>query len=139
MALEREAYEMGGIYSHRGPIKCLALSSDDKRLASGGLDSRIIIWDTEKNEPIDTMIGNNSQVNSVTFSPSGNYLASGGADKNIRIWNVIPDGENFGSIVRCIGSDCDGALFEGVTGVDKSAMEFLLAKKAKVSKANSIP
>jgi len=133
MTLEREAYEMRGIYFHRGPIKSLALSSDDKRLASGGNDSRIILWDTEKSEPIDIMIGNDSRVNSVTFSPSGDYLASGGADKNIRIWNVVPDGENFGAIVRCIGSNCDGVLFEGAIGVDKSTMEFLLARKAKAS------
>lgn len=132
-------HEMTGIYSHRGPIRSLALSLNNQLLASGSDDYKIILWDTGECESIDALVGHDGFVDSVTFSPKGNLLASGGTDRNVRIWNLNPESENMGELVRCLGSDCSGMKFEGVIGMDENTRKFFLKRKAEVPRTNIQP
>lgn len=94
----------------------MSINSDGSRLASGGLDGNVKIWDTKsilhfknyeaepvaksiKNginldtlnsdiirRPLCSMSRHNGVVTSVKFSPDGRFLASGSDDKIVLIW-----------------------------------------------------
>ena len=66
----------------------MAYSPDGTRLASGGVDDTVRIWNADTGDPIRTLKGFALGVNSVAYSPDGKRLASGGGDSTVRIWNA---------------------------------------------------
>jgi WD40 repeat protein len=66
---------------------CAAFSPDGKRLAMGGWDYSIRIWEGE-NQLGKPLLGHTSYVLGVAFSPDGKLLASGGSDQTIRLWDI---------------------------------------------------
>jgi len=70
-------------------VNSITWSSDGSRLASGGEDHTIRIWDPETGHQIgEPLIGHFAWVNSVTWSPDDTRLASGGDDGTVRIWDT---------------------------------------------------
>ena len=55
-----------------------SFSEDGKRIATGGFDTDIIVWETETGKRVSTMSGRTNMAYSVAFSADGNELASGG-------------------------------------------------------------
>ena len=73
---------------HNGDIRSLAVSKDGKRLLSGSMDHRTILWDTETGKELRKFEGK-GWAWSVAFSPDEKKaLASGGIDKTMRLWNI---------------------------------------------------
>lgn len=79
----------------------MTVNADGTRLASGGLDGNVKIWDTSTIvqfkdrptaadeslcRPLCSMSRHNGVVTSVKFSPDGRFLASGSDDKIVLIW-----------------------------------------------------
>lgn len=74
---------------HRGLFNATSLSPDGKLIATGGLDGTVRVWDTTSGKLVRALIGHNSYVYSVDFSPDGNTLASAGSfDTTVRLWDV---------------------------------------------------
>lgn len=74
---------------HSGGVNAVASNfADNKILASGSADSKIILWKLKTRNSIVTLSGHSGSVDSVAFSPDGKILASGSADKTIMLWNL---------------------------------------------------
>jgi WD40 repeat protein len=65
-----------------------AFSKDGRKVASGGRDGSIGLWDTD-GRPLATLTGHTGDVLAVAFSPNGETLASSGADHTVRFWDLV--------------------------------------------------
>ena len=86
--MSKEVHEYNG---HKQEVCGLKWSHDDKRLASGGNDNKLIIWNALRKEPEQKFSGHVSAVKALDWSPMrlGYLLSGGGAeDKTIKLWNI---------------------------------------------------
>ena len=82
--------------SHTGPAFWVAFSRDGRRLASGGANGVVSIWDlttTRETEAL-TLHGHLDTISRGAFSPDGRRLVTGSLDQTVRIWDATPLGEN---------------------------------------------
>lgn len=74
---------------HRGSIVCMSLSPDGKQLVTGGIDGTIRLWDVESGKFLRALLGHDSYVYSLSWSPNSSTVASAGShDGTVRLWDV---------------------------------------------------
>jgi len=80
---------LGGPFSREGrPVFSVAISSDERRIASAGCEG-VIIWDVESNQMISSRLMKRPNLTySVCFSLDGKRLAGGSGGKTAIIWDV---------------------------------------------------
>jgi WD40 repeat protein len=96
------------------PVYGLALSTDGTRLASGGKDSTIRLWDVSRREQVATITGHHNTVAALAFSPDAKQLAAGDWDGQLKVWKVA-DGravveQVHGQAVLAVAYSPDGKL-----------------------------
>jgi len=73
---------------HAGNVNALAYSPDGRRLASGGDDGRVCLWDAATGAPAGMLEGHRGGVQCLAYGPDGHHLASGGTDGQVRLWDA---------------------------------------------------
>ncbi|MEW4488784.1 protein kinase [Thalassoglobus sp. JC818] len=88
---------------HDGPIYSVAYSPNGQYVATGGYDSRILLWNPselpafdlgqilndEVPEPeFNALDGHSSSIHALCFSNDGELLISGGRDNSIKVWDT---------------------------------------------------
>jgi WD40 repeat protein len=82
--------------AHTAGVIAVTFSRCGQRLATGGDDHMVILWDAHTGEAQQVLKGHNARVVSVSFSSSA-LLASGSSDGSIRVWDTTT-----GALVRTI-------------------------------------
>jgi WD40 repeat protein len=63
---------------------------DGTRIASGGRDRAVWLWDPDSSQEVAHLPGHTSYIWSLAFSPDGNTLVSGSGDSTVRLWDTQP-------------------------------------------------
>ena len=87
--------QIRSIDAHLNYVMCTDWSKAEK-IASGGDDAKVKLWDTAGNL-LQTMSGHTGSVYGVKISPNGSYVVSASKDKTIKIWDAAN-----GSLVRTL-------------------------------------
>ncbi|MCE9563956.1 MAG: serine/threonine protein kinase [Planctomycetes bacterium] len=69
-------------------IMSMALSSDGTRLAVGGSDNLLRVWDAVDGRELGHYPGHTDWITTVAFSSDGRHLLTGSRDNTVRLWNV---------------------------------------------------
>ena len=69
-------------------LSALAISPDQKHLATGGADSRIQLWELATGRLVREFPGHAGRILQLVFTPGGNELLSASWDKTARVWSV---------------------------------------------------
>ena len=74
---------------HSSAVNALAISLDQKLLASASDDRTVRLWDLVAGQEIRALVGHRDRVQAVAISPNGQIIASGGGDNLIKLWNSL--------------------------------------------------
>ena len=78
---------------------------DDRTLASGSLDHRVVVWDVDRATKRMTLEGHSRGVTCVAFVPRSSILISGALDQTLRVWNI-----ETGRLIRSLNNHRRGVL-----------------------------
>ncbi len=84
-------------FAAQAPVKALAASTDGTRMATGGEDQLVRLWDLASGQLVRELRGHAAAVTAVIFAPDSAQVYSASQDKTIRAWNVA-DGAEMGRI-----------------------------------------
>ncbi len=76
------------LHDHTAEVRGADFSPDGSLMVTAGLDSRIIIWDTETWQPTDQPIAAPAGVQELSFHPGGAIIATAHNDDSIVLWDV---------------------------------------------------
>ena len=109
----------------------VAWSPDGTRIASGGVEQTIHIWDAQTGHQVYAFANQRNKIYALSWSPDSTTIASGGGDNMVQVWNA-ENGEiyeTFPDLRRNVSATCwspDGhfvaatsdilQIWEGATG-----------------------
>ena len=73
---------------HSGHILSMAISSDDKFLATGCVNKIINVWNPKTMELVKTFSGHRGPVSGLAFRKDHHQLFSGSFDRSVKVWNL---------------------------------------------------
>ena len=110
-----------GVGRHAGDIRSLAISANGRIVATGSRDQTVGLWDARTAAPIHTLVGQGSEVSSVSLSPDGAKAASAGDNGRVILWDVAT-GEQLVSLeptATLVSFSPDGKRLATAGGRDK--------------------
>jgi WD40 repeat protein len=76
----------------QGKVLSLCFCGED-RIASGGSDNLVRVWDLSTQKMTANFTGHTGSVAALACDPTGKTLVSGGFDTTIRVWQLTSSGE----------------------------------------------
>jgi mono/diheme cytochrome c family protein len=73
---------------HRGPVRAVALSPDNKLAVSAGADHFVRLWDVTTGAERQRCEGHTDEVLAVAFAADGKSILSAGRDRSVRLWEM---------------------------------------------------
>src|SRR6185312_6843516 len=73
---------------HTNIVMSVAFDAKGERLASGGRDETVRLWETSTGKELCCLRGHTDWVQSVAFDAKGEWLASGSRDETVRLWEI---------------------------------------------------
>ena len=73
---------------HSDTVASIAFNSDGTKLATGGLDGKVVIWDGESGNYIRTLDGVGGAIEWLTWHPRGPVVLAGSEDFTTWMWNA---------------------------------------------------
>ena len=73
---------------NHGEVWCLEFSPNGKRLAAGGSDTAVVIYDTSTFQVRYILRAHNMGIVHVAWSPNNKYLLTCSQDKSARVWDM---------------------------------------------------
>ncbi|WP_204041147.1 WD40 repeat domain-containing protein [Acrocarpospora phusangensis] len=87
---------------HRNGVNAVAYDREGTRLATGGVDGTLRIWDARSYRPIGLPIkGHRGAITQVTFAKNG-WVITAGQDRTIRVWEIADEEETGKQVGRPI-------------------------------------
>jgi WD40 repeat protein len=86
---DQESQAWSRATGHPQAIWALAFTSDGRRLATGSLDTDVVIWEVGKGASSVLSVDRPSSVPCLAFSPDGATLAAGYDGNKVVLWNVL--------------------------------------------------
>ncbi|GEQ70071.1 hypothetical protein JCM33374_g3747 [Metschnikowia sp. JCM 33374] len=87
-----QSHYINSFDSHKQEVCGLSWNVEENKLASGGNDNNLFVWDGLNPKPLHSFTEHNAAVKAIAWSPhQRGILASGGgtADKTIKVWNTL--------------------------------------------------
>ena len=75
---------------HAGPLRSVAWSPDNSRIATGSLDHSVKLWNPKTGRESLTLRGHTAAVMGVYWFPDGDQLVSRDQNGDVRFWNATP-------------------------------------------------
>jgi len=94
-------------------IRAIAISPNDRILASASYDNTARLWNLENDQPISLPLQHAGRVFCVSFSADGALLATGCFDKNAYTWDVSAIVKEAGLDELLLDSDVSSCAFSG--------------------------
>lgn len=74
-------------YPHRG-ARSAAISSDNRRVLTGGADDVVRVWSGQSGRRIHTLTEHDGNAVALAYAPDGDFVASASSDGTARIWRT---------------------------------------------------
>jgi WD40 repeat protein len=87
---------------HHYRVRAVAFSPDGRRLATGGLDHLVQVWDSSTGDPVGAPLPHQDGVGALAFSRDGSTLLTGSDDRTARLWDVA-QGKPIGQPLEHLG------------------------------------
>jgi len=82
---------------HRDTIYGIALSHDNKTLATSSYDRTVLIWDVDSGKVLQKLTGHNDAVYDLDFNKDSTVLASASGDETLKLW-LVANGERLDTL-----------------------------------------
>ncbi len=69
-------------------VVAVAWQPKGKRIASGGTDDTVQVWDAVNGGHVFTYLGHSDNVSTIAWSPDGKRIASGSRDRTVQVWKA---------------------------------------------------